>query len=109
MALSVRVRLHPNEAAAKYSPVLEKNDSLHVSRNPDLLDDLLWADAVVGGESMALVVAVFAGKQVFSVVPGSQGKRCTLPHHEIHHVSSYRAVMEYLANIHPEKETLKNA
>lgn len=105
--LSVRIRLHPNEVTGKYDTLIEKNPSLLVSMNADLLDDLIWADAVVGGESMALVIALLAGKQVFSVIPESKKKQCALPHREIHHVRSYREVMEYLMNIDPEEGTIK--
>lgn len=107
--LSVRMRLHPNEVAGKYDTLIEENPSILISMNADLLDDLVWADAVVGGESMALVIAVLAGKQVFSVIPESKRKQCALPHREIRHVRSCREALEYLMDIDSGDEIILNS
>ncbi len=101
--LSWRIRLHPNETIGKYEAFIRGNPDISISPNSDLLDDLIWADAVVGGESMALVVALIIGKPVFSVIPQSERKQCSLPHKKIHSIKSFREVMEALILIYPLK------
>ena len=89
----VRVRLHPNEHADKYNNLLEKRNTFEVSKQLDLVDDMVWADIVVGADSMALVLGVLAGKRVFSVIPIG-GRECTLPHKEIKHCKTFLEVIE---------------
>ncbi|KAF5041335.1 hypothetical protein DSECCO2_524040 [anaerobic digester metagenome] len=84
----MRLRPHPNEDPAKYAPAVAACDRLSLSPNRDLLDDLAWADAVVGAESMALVIALVAGKPVFSYFPPAAKRRCSLPHKEIRHANA---------------------
>lgn len=99
MDLSLRIRLHPNEAVGKYDTFLEMTPAIHISTNVDLLDDLIWADAIIGGESMGLVIALLTGKPVFSVIPESERKRCALPHKKIHHVQGCRKAVKLLMNL----------
>ena len=97
--LSVRIRLHPNEVEGKYDTFLKMTPAIHISPNVDLLDDLMWAEAIVGGESMALVIALLTGKPVFSAKPESKRKPYTLPHQEIHRIKSCREAVEVLMNL----------
>lgn len=101
--LSVRIRLHPNEVEGKYDTFLKMTPAIHISPNVDLLDDLMWADAIVGGESMALVIALLTAKPVFSAKPESERKRYTLPHKEIHRVKGCREAVEVLMNLSSSK------
>jgi hypothetical protein len=52
------------------------------SNGTTLLQDLAWADWVVGCDTAALVAAVFAGRKVFSCIPPG-GQPMTLPFTEI--------------------------
>lgn len=81
----IRVRLHPSEAPGKYDAVLFKFQSVFtLSESLDnlLYDDCAWADWVVGCDSMAMVVALLAGKKVFSCIPQG-GRKLILPYKEI--------------------------
>jgi len=83
--VAVVVRPHPAETAAKYLAVIEKHrNELPVSESSGrtLAEDCAWADWVVGCDSMALVIALHAGKRVFSCIPEC-GPRMSLPYPEI--------------------------
>jgi len=81
---AIRIRPHPAEEADKYTQYGDFGDEIPVtiSRGNSLFDDCLWADWLVGCESMALVVGIVAGKRVFSCIP-KNGRACALPHQEI--------------------------
>ena len=76
---AMRIRRHPAEAPGKYSaytgkadfPIVECGDS-------PLLEDCAWADRVAGCQSMAMVVAFLAGKEVYSAIPRG-GRPCAIP------------------------------
>ena len=76
---SMKIRRHPSEAPGKFSavadqapfPVVECGDA-------PLVEDCAWADWIVGCQSMALVVGLLAGKQVFSAIPRG-GLPCAIP------------------------------
>jgi hypothetical protein len=107
LPLSVRIRLHPNEVEGKYDILLKMTPAIHLSPHVDLLDDLMWADAIMGGESMGLVVALLTGKPVFSVIPESDRKQCVLPHREILRVEGCRQVVEVLMNLTHRNQIIK--
>jgi hypothetical protein len=92
-AVSKRVALltlrpHPAEAPAKYSWVAgEAPCPVTISSSPSLIDDVVAADVVAGCNSMAMVVALAAGKRVVSCIPPG-GARCILPHREIQQLQS---------------------
>jgi len=77
---SVKIRCHPSEEKSKYNGILAdyKDTLVAVSNNEDLLSDLMQADWVVGISSMALVVALFIGKKVFTCIP-EENKQPLLP------------------------------
>jgi hypothetical protein len=81
------IRPHPSEARDKYAWA-EQAVNLLVVRGGQrgLVAEIAEADVVVGCESMALVVALAAGKQAVSCIPPG-GKACALPHSEIAHLS----------------------
>jgi len=79
----ILIRPHPSESAEKYSWVQNEfalpieMGGLHL-----LLEEIAGSDVIVGCESMAMVVALFAGKTVISCIPPG-GRNCVLPHTEI--------------------------
>jgi hypothetical protein len=107
LPLSVRIRLHPNEVEGKYDTLLKMTPAIHLSPNVDLLDDLMWADAIMGGESMGLIIALLTEKPVFSVIPESDRKQCALPHQEILRVEGCRQVVEVLMNLTHRNQKIK--
>lgn len=82
--ITVRVRNHPSGARDKYHSILSKYPHMRFEQNfgTSLIEDCLWADWIVGCESMALVVGLLAKKKVYSCIPPG-GKPCSLPHVEI--------------------------
>jgi hypothetical protein len=80
----IRVRPHPSEPAGKYRKIIEKyrGDFELEQRETTLVEDCSWADWVVGCNSMAMAIAVMAGKQVFSCIPKG-GSPITLPFPEV--------------------------
>jgi hypothetical protein len=81
----VRIRLHPSEPDNKYSALcvtVQDKFQLEISKAKLLEDDCAWADWVVGCQSMAMVIALRAGKKVFSSIP-SHGRKSLIPHREI--------------------------
>ncbi len=99
---AVRIRLHPKEHAGKYDVLLAGSGRIALSVAPDLLDDLAWADAVVGMESTALVVALVAGIPVFSYFPASARRQCSLPHQEIGRVDTLSEIFLTPITGHPK-------
>jgi hypothetical protein len=81
--IEARFRLHPNEKKDKYDKYIKECNAMSRSENADLLEDLAWSDAILGGESIALIIALNAGKPVYSFLPKSSKKPCALPHKEI--------------------------
>ena len=80
---AIRVRTHPGEPAGKYDDVLAAFERLPLtlSAGTTLDEDCAWADTVVGCETMAMAVALAAGRRVVTVVP--EGGRFSLPFGEI--------------------------
>ena len=77
-------RNHPSEKIGKYKNLLKKHNQKHkiiFSKNINLYDDINEADAVVGGQSMAMVMSLYAGKKVYSTLPKKSQK--LLPHKKI--------------------------
>jgi hypothetical protein len=82
----VVVRPHPSEKQDKYDWVKGNNSHIiEIGGKETLLQEIINADIVVGCESMAMVVALLAGKRVISSIPSS-GKKCSLPQENIEHM-----------------------
>lgn len=94
--IEVRFRLHPNEKKDKYNKYINECGTMHRSENADLLEDLAWSDAVLGGESIALIIALNAGKPVYSFLPKSSKKPCALPHKEIMRIDNIDKIFSNL-------------
>lgn len=66
---SILLRPHPSEAPAKYASYLSRDARIAVDDSADMAQALSIADVVVGVESFALVLALAAGRPVFSSLP----------------------------------------
>jgi hypothetical protein len=78
---AVRVRPHPAEPRGKYAATLAAFAGrlpVALSEGGSLAGDCAWADTVAGCETMALVVALAAGRRVISVIPPG-GRPLSLP------------------------------
>jgi hypothetical protein len=73
----VRVRRHPAERAEKYAALLDAF-GVEASEGTTLAQDIAWADTVVGCDTMAMVVALAAGRRVLSAIPPG-GRPLSLP------------------------------
>lgn len=79
----ILIRPHPSERAEKYSWAQREFDlPIEMAGARTLLEEIADSDFVVGCESMAMVVALLAGKKVVSCIPPG-GRACVLPHTEI--------------------------
>lgn len=77
---AIRLRLHPSEPVGKYDQWIKAQKGLNVSLDdsPSLAESVAWSDVVVGCQTYALVVALAAGKRVFSSIP-PWAPPCILP------------------------------
>lgn len=77
------IRLHPSEAVNKYENILNSFSlPIRLGRDRSLIEEIAHSDVVVGCQTMALVVALIAGKQAVSSIPPS-GDECALPQSQI--------------------------
>jgi hypothetical protein len=84
----ILVRPHPSEPAKKYEWVAARSKvPVEISTTATLTQDIVSADIVVGCSSMAMVVALLAGKRVISSIPPG-GRVCPLPHAAIEYITS---------------------
>lgn len=77
-------RKHPSEKLSKYSNVLKRysdNHKIVISNNKDLYKDINRSDIVVGNQSMAMVIALYAGRKALSILPNFAPR--VLPHKKI--------------------------
>ena len=87
-AKRIVIRPHPAEPPGKYDCLLREFPTMPItlSRSSSLSEDVAMADVVVGCETMALVVAIGAGRRVISCVPEG-GRPCSLPHNNLEHLT----------------------
>lgn len=84
------LRPHPAERHDKYAWALRNTPPFVVlGGDKPLIEEIAHADLVAGCESMAMVVALIAGKRVIGCIPPG-GKACALPHTEIQFLRGYR-------------------
>lgn len=81
----VILRPHPSEDRQQYIEFVKHNKQFDISLNADLFEDIRAAKTVFGFESMALVIAMQAGRKVISCLP-SWFSECKLPHEGIIHL-----------------------
>lgn len=77
-------RPHPSDKEGKYQWILNsyRDFPISISNQDSLFEQIALADLVVGCESMALIIALLAGKKVVSCIPPG-GKKLELPQAEI--------------------------
>lgn len=81
----VVLRPHPAEPEGKYDWALTHTGVL-IQRDRRLIEEIVACHAVAGAESMAMVIALLAGKRVISTIPPG-GHRCSLPFPEVETLS----------------------
>jgi len=83
---SIRLRLHPSESEEKYLGWIKSKQSskldINIDQCPQLSESIARASCVVGCHSYALVVALNAGKKVYSSIPPNVST-WVLPHTQI--------------------------
>ena len=80
-ACPLRLRTHPAEPEGKYDDIVAEH-GLELSVGRSLAQDCAWADTVVGCDTMAMAVALAAGRHVVSAIPRG-GRPLSLPFPEI--------------------------
>lgn len=82
--ITLRIRLHPREERGKYDTFINlmARELMVETSSASLAEDIAWADWVIGCQTMAMVVALAASKQVYSIMPGWVDK-IALPHNNI--------------------------
>ena len=78
-AHSVRLRPHPSDPPGKFDEWLAGREGWSLDRSADLSAALADAQTVAGMNSMAMVVALEAGRRVVCAIP-PWGPDCVLPH-----------------------------
>jgi hypothetical protein len=86
---NIVIRPHPSEDCTKYLWIYGYYDGkIEINNDSTLLHQILSSDIVVGCESMAMVIALMAKKQVISSIPKG-GRVCSLPYKEIEKMRDY--------------------
>jgi hypothetical protein len=79
---AIRLRPHPSDPPGKYDAWIDGKNRWALDDSPDLATALRRAGHVVGMNSMAMVVALEAGRRVSCAIP-PWGPPCALPHPSI--------------------------
>ena len=81
------IRMHPAENKKKYNRLISKYKiDIEVSNKESILEDFLSANTVIGCNTMAMVIALFIQKDVYSSIP-PWGKGFVLPFPKITKIS----------------------
>ena len=85
---SIRLRPHPSDSGDKYDQWINKQQghNIKLDKSRSLSESIAWSGVVVGCQTYAMVVALAAGKQVFSSIP-PWAPDCRLPHSGVIHLS----------------------
>ncbi len=85
---SIRLRLHPSDPIDKYDKWIHEQKHLNIilDESMTLAESIAWSNIVVGCQTYAMVVALSAGKKVFSSVP-PWAPSCILPQEGIVKIS----------------------
>jgi hypothetical protein len=78
---AIRIRRHPSELPGKFAAFLDARSLFPVTEcgEAPLVDDCAWADWIVGCQSMAMIVGLLAGKDVYSAIPAG-GRPSAIPY-----------------------------
>ena len=87
---SIIIRPHPSEFLNKYDWVFDEfnHNDIKIDNKKTLLEQIFDSDIVVGCETMAMVVAILAEKEVISSIPPG-GRACVLPYKQIKIIKDY--------------------
>ncbi|HBC87027.1 MAG TPA: hypothetical protein DCZ94_08745 [Lentisphaeria bacterium] len=104
--IKFRLRLSPNEPQDKYDDLIKGVSQIEKSTSRTLIDDLLWANTVLGVESPDLVLGLAAGKVVLIYQPETALRNSCIPYKTIMRISAldlelYNKLLE-LVNPPPE-------
>jgi hypothetical protein len=80
--IEIKIRPHPSERKDKYD--WAASSMVTIGNSKPLLDEIAAADIIIGGESMAMVIGLIAGKRIISCIPPG-GINCRLPQKNIEH------------------------
>jgi hypothetical protein len=85
--VDILLRPHPSDPPHKYEDWIKRHPrlSIKIDLSPSLSEAIGQARWVVGAETFAMVVALAAGRQTYSLLP-PWSHRCRLPHKEILHL-----------------------
>lgn len=85
---TIRLRPHPSDSAGKYDQWIseQKGQDITLDNCPTLAASLALSDTVVGCQTYAMVVALAAGRKVFSSIP-PWAPPCVLPQKGIIRIS----------------------
>lgn len=82
---NITIRPHPSDVFGKYEWTKRystKSSVVKIGGAQSLISEIMRSRIVVGCESMAMVVALMAGRKVYSSIP-RKGRDCVLPHEDI--------------------------
>ena len=80
---AIVIRPHPSDRRGKYDRFADAHFGfVRLSGGEPLIKEIAEADIVTGCQSMAMVIALLAGKRVISCIPPG-GRACALPQTEI--------------------------
>ena len=84
----IKIRPHPSEKIDKYDWAKDFPAPIVISDGTHtLIEEISAAGTIVGCESMAMVIGLFANKRVLSCIPPG-GKTCSLPQAGIEHLQT---------------------
>jgi len=85
--IEVRLRMHPSEIESKYASIQPKIE-FSTSVNTELIQDLIWADVVIGVDTYAMYVSDFLGIPTYTSAPDPDFQ-ATIPSESILKLSSF--------------------
>ena len=98
--LKLKIKIHPAEKKQKYEKILKTINKKIKSKvfvsdwnSKSLVEDLSWADIVIGSETMALAISFLIGKNTISYNPKAK-RLCTLPQKGIKKISSFNGLIQ---------------
>lgn len=103
------IRLHPSEKSSNYDAILERYSNISVQihdiHSVDLMDELLYAKAIIGFDTMALYIAALLGKSVISYLP-TKKREFLLPlpkNRQLNHLSNLSNELLLGCSLHMDK------
>lgn len=92
-SLNILIRPHPSEKPEKYTDWLKikKFKGVRIDVDTSLIDLISWSNIVVGCQTYAMVIALFAGRRVYSSLP-PWAPSCVLPYPQIKRIESIPSI-----------------